>query len=228
MTQDEKEFSEPTKCGHCGNVAPMEIRATVSQVRSHEDAKSGFPWDEGPVHEILICPACDGIVVRRYYWHESLDPEDVQTEVVYPCASATPVGLPPVIHQELEAAMRVRCASPNAYGVLLGRLLELICDDRGAKKGKLSARLKQLSTRGEIPEKIVELAQKLQALRHVGAHASSGRLTSVEVPILDSLCHAILEYVYSAPYLVRQADARLQELRTRRRSAKGRSSKNGS
>ena len=116
--------------------------------------------------------------------------------------------LPATLQQEFEAALRVRSASPNAYGVLLGRLLELVCDDRGAEKGKLSARLKDLSEQGEIPNKLVEMAA-LQELRNVGAHASVGELTTTEVPILDSLCRALLEYVYSAPHLLKQAADRL-------------------
>lgn len=227
MTKDEKHFSGQMKCGHCGNVAPMEIRTAVSQVKSHEDLRTEYPWEEGPVHELLVCPACDGIVMRRYYWHDHYDPEDVQMEVMYPRSAEVPSGLPTVIQQEFEAALRVRSASPNAYGVLLGRLLELVCDDRGAEKGNLSARLKQLSERGEIPERLVEMAEKLHELRHVGAHAWVGELTSAEVPILDSLCRAILEYVYSAPHLVEQAAARLQQVRKKQRATKGRKSKKG-
>lgn len=216
----EKTFSPDTKCGHCGNVAPMEIRSTLSQVRSHEDPRTGYPWEAGPVHELLVCPACDGIVLRRYFWHDHYDPGDIEVEIVYPRQADLPVGLPPSIQQEFQAALQVRSTSPNAYGVLLGRLLELVCDDRGAEKGKLTARLKNLSERGEIPDKLVEMAEKLQELRNVGAHAWVGELTAAEVPILDSLSRAILEYVYSAPHLVKQAADRLQKVRKAQRSGK--------
>lgn len=186
----------------------MEIGATLSQVKGHEDPKTGFPWETGPVHELMICPACEGVTLRRYHWHDHFDPNDIDIEVVYPVvASAVPIGLPPAILQEFEVALRVQSVSPNAYGVLLGRLLELICDDRGAEKGSLGARLKELSIRGEIPNQLVQVAEKLQELRHVGAHAWVGELSPADVPILDSLCRAILEYVYSAPYLVEQAQS---------------------
>ena len=77
----------------------------------------------------------------------------------------------------------------------------------------MTERLKTLSERGEIPDKLVEMAVKLQEMRHVGAHAWVGELTAEEIPILDSLSKAILEYVYSAPHLVEQADTRLTKLR---------------
>lgn len=223
----DKNFSGETRCGHCGNVAPMEIRSTVSQVRNHEDPRTGYPWEAGPVHELLVCPACDGLVLRRYFWHDHYDPEDIDVEVVYPRQAEVPIGLPATIQQEFEAALRVRSASPNAYGVLLGRLLELVCDDRGAEKGKLSARLKDLSERGEIPNKLVEMAEKLQELRNVGAHAWVGELTAGDVPILESLCRAILEYVYSAPHLLKQAADRLQKVRKGQRSKEKQRPKEG-
>lgn len=205
----------------------MEIRLTLSQVKQHEDPRTGYPWEEGPIHELMVCPACEGVSLRRYYWHDQFDPDEITVEVVYPRSTEIPYGLPPAIKQEFEAALRVRSASPNAYGVLLGRLLELVCDDRGAQRGNLSTRLKALSDRGEIPEKLVDMAEKLQELRHVGAHAWIGELTGEEVPILDSLCRAILEYVYSAPHLVEQAEERLRHVRKKPRRERATKSKSG-
>jgi hypothetical protein len=109
--------------------------------------------------------------------------------------------------------------SPNAYGVLLGRVLELVCEDRQAKGDSLHKKLQDLSTRGEIPTKLVDVARSLKDLRNVGAHASLGNLTADEVPILEDLTRAILEYVYGAPALAEAAVKRLNTLR--RRSKKG-------
>jgi hypothetical protein len=218
---EEKRYSEKTRCGHCGNEAPMVIGATLSQVRHYEDPETGFPWETGPVHELLTCPACEGVTLRRYHWHDAYDPGDIEVEIVYPTTeSAAPIGLPPEIQKEFDAALRVRPVSANAYGVLLGRLLELVCNDRGAEKGSLNTRLKELAERNEIPKQLVQLAEKLQELRHVGAHAWVGEFGPAEVPILDSLCRAILEYVYSAPHLVKQAEERLNHLRDEQRKKK--------
>ena len=223
---DDTRYTEPIRCRHCRNMAPMKVSAVVSQVRNYEDLQSGMPWEEGPVHEVLICPACDGISVQRYHWHDGYDPDSIQVEVVYPSdIEAAPLGLPPAILQEYEAAVRVRPVSPNAFGVLLGRLLELVCNDRGATEGKLGVRLKELATRGEIPDRLVEVGEKLQQLRHVGAHAFLGELGPREVPIADSLCRAILEYVYTAPQLVSNAEERLKQLRARQSRKKKRAAK---
>lgn len=221
MMSEDSSYSEKMLCGHCGNKVSMLIGATLSQVKDYQDPKSGFPWQAGPIHQLMICPACEGVTLRRYNWHDQFDPDDIDVKVVYPTnASVVPIGLPPIILQEFEAALRVRSVSPNAYGVLLGRLLELVCNDRGAEKGSLGARLKELSIREEIPERLVQVAEKLQELRHMGAHAWVGELGPAEIPILDSLCRAILEYVYSAPHLVKQAEERLNQLRDQQRKKK--------
>jgi Domain of unknown function (DUF4145) len=63
----------------------------------------------------------------------------------------------------------------------------------------LNKKLNDLAEKGEIPTKLVEVAHSLRKLRNFGAHASLGELTRDEIPILDDLCRAILEYVYNAP-----------------------------
>jgi hypothetical protein len=95
----------------------------------------------------------------------------------------------------------------------------VVCEDRQAKGDSLHKKLQDLSTRGEIPTKLVDVARSLKDLRNVGAHASLGNLTADEVPILEDLTRAILEYVYSAPALAEAAVKRLNTLR--RRSKKG-------
>jgi hypothetical protein len=133
--------------------------------------------------------------------------------VLHPSADRVPEGLPPTIANAHEAAQRVRSVDANAYGVLAGRVLELICLDRQAQGHFLGNKLADLAAKGEIPAKLVDVANGLKDLRNVGAHAALGELTPAEVPILDQLLRAILEYVYSAPSLAAKAEERLRQLR---------------
>lgn len=224
---DRPRFTGDHDCGHCGNSVRMEIVADYSQVATHEDERSGIQWDAGPIHELIKCPACRGISLRYCYYHDSFL-DDLDYQVVYPEGRSGPIGLPRKLSKAYDAALRVRDIDPNAYGVLLGRVLELVCDDRGASGRSLNDRLAMLAERQEIPDKLVKVASSLRQLRNVGAHASLGELTPGEVPILDDLCRALLEYVYSAPHLVQQAEARIKRLRgktnkaPRKRTAKRR------
>lgn len=192
----------------------MEIVEEYSQVRDYEDPRSGFRWEAGPVHELLLCPACRKITLRSYYWHDAaIDPSEIEYKVLYPVIEESPQGLPEIIQNAYDAANKVKAIDANAYAVLIGRLLELICEDRKASGKYLRDRLADLSGKGEIPEKLVGVANSLRTLRNIGAHATLGELTPGEIPILDNLCRAILEYVYSAPYMVEQAEKRVAALK---------------
>lgn len=192
----------------------MEIAEEYSQVRSYEDPGSRFCWEAGPTYEILVCPACRKVTLRTYYWHDAaMDPSELEYKVLYPVVEEMPQGLPEAIQKAYDAANKVKAIDVNAYGVLIGRVLELICEDRNAEGKFLGERLADLAAKGEIPEKLVGVANSLRNLRNIGAHATLGELTPGEIPILDNLCRAILEYVYSAPYLVAQAEKRVEALK---------------
>jgi hypothetical protein len=216
----QKEFAGPTKCAHCGNTAPMEIVVQHSQVRSHEMELGGAPpfntaaWEEGAVYQLLECPACAGVVLRRYYYHDGRDPDEWEMATLYPMTRTHPQGLPPTIVKGWEAAARVKQIDANAYAVLLRRVLELVSTDRGAVGKDLNAQLADLAAKGEIPTKLVDVSRGLRRLSNVGAHAVLGDLTPAEAPILEDLCRAVLEYVYSAPHLAQQAQERLDRLKT--------------
>lgn len=210
---EEKSFSGPLRCGHCGNTAPMEIVRHYPQLERHRGGDEP-PWEDGYIYQLLLCPACSGVIFRRFYWHDWFDEHDrIDVEVLHPSVDKVPEGLPPTIAKAYEAAQRVRSVDANAYGVLVGRVLELICVDRQAQGHFLGNKLADLATKGEIPAKLVDVANGLKDLRNVGAHAALGELTPAEVPILDQLTRAILEYVYSAPSLARKAEERLRQLR---------------
>lgn len=103
-------------------------------MRDFEDSRSGLLWEEGPVYQILLCPACNNITLRKCYWHSlRFDPDaPVNFETLYPSLDLDPAGLPAKIQRAYDEAKRIRNIDANAYGVLLGRLIELVCDDRNA------------------------------------------------------------------------------------------------
>jgi hypothetical protein len=73
-----------------------------------------------------------------------------------------------------------------------------------------------LAKKNEIPDKLVKVSHSLRELGNVGAHAILGELTGDETPIIDDLCRALLDYVYTAPHLAQQAEDRVKELKKRK------------
>ena len=80
----------------------------------------------------------------------------------------------------------------------------------------MDKKLTNLAEKREIPEKLVHVATGLRQLRIIGAHASLGELTEQEIPILNNLTRAILDYVYSAPHLASLAASSLSALKLKK------------
>lgn len=213
---EEQEFSIKIKCGHCQNTAPMELVAKYSQVTDTVEDSPGNFFNVYTYYELLRCPACREITLEEYDWCDELgdDPTTVHYKIRYPIEiqNKTPLGMPEHINKAYLAAQKVRAVDANAYAVLLGRVLELICKDRSAKGKTLAKQLEDLSKRGEIPEKLSLVTLKLRNFRNIGAHASLGELTEEEIPLLEALSKALLEYIYTAPYLVKLAEQHYQKL----------------
>jgi hypothetical protein len=205
-------------CRHCGNISRMDIEGNVFVNESWEDPQYGPGPDQGTHYDILKCPACDKINIVTYFTHEYMESEeDISYEFLYPQNSEYPQGLPQNILVSYKAAEKVKSIDVNAYAILMRRLLEQVCIDRGANSGTLATMLTELANKGEIPQKLVKVAAGLKDFGNIGAHAGSGDLSIEEIPIVNALCKAILEYVYSAPYLVDVAETKLKQIKSKRR-----------
>ena len=168
----------------------MLIGATYSRIKTHEDEKSHMTWDAGSFWEILECPACDHVLFRRGDWHEYIhDETGPEYEILYPNGTESIRGLPSQIAKSYEAAQKVKTIDSNAFAVLLGRVLDLVCIDKKAKGDSLFKRLKDIADKDIMPQQLAEMAHALRQLRNIGAHADLGELTDVEVPILEDLTH---------------------------------------
>jgi len=211
-------LSEVIECRHCGNVSAMEILGTVDDLQ-FEEYDHGPGYSHGTKYDLLKCPAphCKKVTVASYSYHEAFEEDgNFPYKFIYPEIANSPVGLPEKIATALLAAEKVKSIEANAYAILIRRLLELVCIDRKATGSNLAGMLKDLSTKGEIPEKLVKIASGLKDFGNIGAHAGIGEITTENIPIVTALCSAILEYVYSAPFLARLAEEKLKEIKTKK------------
>lgn len=209
-------ISKLISCRHCGNIAKMEIIGSVNDDRTEIDPDYGPITEWGINYSILKCPACEKTNIVSYTWHDGMDSDDeISYDFLYPQNSKYPLGLPEKILTAYKAAEKVKSIDVNAYAILMRRLLELVCLDRGASSGMLASMLKELADKSEIPQKLVKIASGLKDFGNIGAHAGSGELTEEEIPIVNALCSAILEYVYSAPHLAALAEHKLNTIKIR-------------
>jgi Domain of unknown function (DUF4145) len=177
-------------------------------------------WSEGNVYEILQCPACNGVTFQRVHFHDHF-PEERQPVVLYPTEAKKVDGLPPEIERAYAAALAVKGIEAHAFAVLVRRLLEMICLDKGAQGRTLFEQLTFLVQRGVIPQQLIDIANELRNFGNIGAHAGGVQLSENEVPVIDALCRAILEYVYGAPNLVALAQQTLDKVKASAGTATG-------
>lgn len=210
-------LSKLISCRHCGNVAKMEIVGHVNDDQTDYDPEDRPVGAWGIHYNVLRCPACEKINIVSYTWHDGIESEDeISYDFLYPQNPNYPIGLPEKILTAYKAAEKVKSIDVNAYAILMRRLLELVCLDREASSGTLAAMLKELADKNEIPQKLVKVATGLKDFGNIGAHAGSGELTEKEIPIVNALCSAILEYVYSAPYLATIAENKLISIKSKK------------
>lgn len=209
-------LSKLITCRHCGNVSQMDIIGNVADDYTEEDPETGMSFDGGTHYSVLKCPACVKVNIVSYGWHEAMESDDeISYDFLFPQNPNYPIGLPEKILTAYNAAEKVKTIDVNAYAILMRRLLELVCLDRNATSGTLAAMLKELANKNEIPNKLVKVASGLKDFGNIGAHAGSGDLTETEIPIVNALCSAILEYVYSAPYLATIAENKLTTIKSK-------------
>jgi hypothetical protein len=194
----------------------MRIAGTISDVQFDADEEMGGRAQEhGTIYEVLVCSKCARETIRAGFYYDGMEEDEWTPSILYPTEPKTLSSLPPLVQQEYEAARAVAPISPNAYAVMLGRVLDAVCQDRGAAGDTLHKRLSDLAAKGEIPKTLADMAQNVRQFRNVGAHADLGSLTKAEIPFLESLSNAILEYLYEAPRLVESAQKRLDALKTK-------------
>ena len=208
------EVTIPLPCGNCVNVSRMDIVGAVKESHTATDDYGEPTYEYGTSYFITKCPVCREVNIYRDSWHDMQEYQEPY-DLLYPSQKEFPVGIPGNILSTLKSAEKIKGIDVNAYAILLRRMLELVCIDRSAKGDTLAKMLKDLSDRGEIPGKLVTIAKGIKDLGNVGAHPLAGELCPEEIPILRALSLALLEYIYSAPYLADMAEKQLLAVKSR-------------
>lgn len=221
------------KCFHCGNKSPQIKKANFATnkhtVVDFETLDEQF-LTETIFYDVDECSVCGGVNIRgkaitypsdRYQDKDDSFPDpDLYPEsefysdvVLFPVAAPVPVGVPEPIGLDFMTASRVEKIDANAYGVLIGRVLDRVCSDLGAVEGKLANRLDDLAEKGLLAADLLKVAHTLRDFRNIGAHLELGQLNESEVPLVKDLCTAMLAQLYTIPDLAMRAARSLERLK---------------
>jgi len=138
---------------------------------------------------------------------------DYAYNILYPQNIIYPNGLPGKILSIFKEADSVKNISVTSYAFLMRKLLEEVCLDLGAKGDKLDEKLNDLAKNNIIPQRLKDVSHKLRLIGNAATHSGNMELSKKEIPIVNALCRAILEYIYSVPLLVSFAEEKLKKLK---------------
>ena len=147
--------------------------------------------------QISKCSVCKDITVWKFTWVDGLG-ENIGEQRLYP-TQRDHSSLPTKVRSRLEAADRVRALDPGLYAVAVRRLLETVFNEQGAEGRDLYAKVQDLVAKDRLPSMIADAASRLRELGKYGAHDEEIEVCKDDVPAIEDLANAILEYVYRAP-----------------------------
>ena len=184
-------------CGHCGHRGPVQHRENVlvSQEVEHVEAYGEINWQ----HLILVyqCAACDEVTIREAYWADEIG-EAFAEKKLYPSLRDNS-AVPERVRNRLDAALKVKKTEPGFYALGIRRMLETVCNVEQAEGSDLFEKLDDLAAKGRIPAPLAEIAHELRRLGNLAAHDEDVEVAPEDVPLIEDLADAILEYLYRAP-----------------------------
>ncbi len=139
------------------------------------------------------------------------DDEFDHCDLEHPSGTQLHRAVPERIRAAYEEASRIREIAPNAFAVQIRRALEALCEDRGAKGRNLSARIEDLSKKGELPSALVQITDVMRLVGNIGAHGVGESVHPLQVYAIDDFFKVVVEYVYVAPAKLQEFKARFEK-----------------
>lgn len=202
-------------CPHCSNRAPHRLvhiqeGEEVELFYTIDGEERTNEWME--TYYIAICETCERPLV--YLAEKSRHEEDFSdAHRIWPVSGLDP-AVPKIVGKCYQEAASIKNRAPNAFAGQIRRALEALCDNRGAKKGTLHIRLKELADKGEIPPILAEMTDVLRLIGNVGVHSVSQSVELYQVNAIDEFFRAVVEYVYVAPEKVKRFREQMEWFKT--------------
>jgi hypothetical protein len=187
-------------CPHCCNqVSQRLIYAQTCEGWVGRSLVDDVELEVPLTYFVASCSTCNQILLYTLIGDDQGQESFDESNLEYPNPSRLPFFVPESINKVYEEASRIKLSNPDAFAVQIRRALEVLCEDRGAKKGKLQDRLADLVSRGELPAILADAADLLRLLGNMGAHTSNSSVKLSQVDALDNFFRAVIEYMYVAP-----------------------------
>jgi len=201
-------------CPHCNNRAPQKlvhVQRYYEPVWSSDGSEDQAPW----AAFVATCETCHHLLVYENLGDQLSDEKFDHGDLSYPNPDHLPMSVPSSIRRIYDEAARIKNIAPNAFAVQIRRALEALCEDRGAKKGNLQARLSDLADKGEIPPVLAKGTEMLRLLGNIGAHGIDENIHPLLAFSINDFFRAVVEYVYIAPSKLKEFEDRLDKYKNK-------------
>ena len=196
-------------CPSCGNKTPHTLTYSTNEDITLYST-DGDPSVFDLTLLLLKCPTCN-----KHSLRVNIDIEDDEDEGVinshleYPNKKILPAEIPKEIRTAYIQAERVKHISPNAYAVLMRRILESICINKKAEGKSLYDQLKFLGTKNIIPPILGDASDILRKIGNIGAHAGE-EVSEDLISSIDSFFNILVDYLYIIPGKISEIKKKLK------------------
>lgn len=204
-------------CRHCGNRGIMKyIGKTGWLFEDVDEDIYGHIFSsellEHMDYYIFECPVCYKPVIVSEHCLDIND-EIPRFDIVYPSLNVSSYGVPNEIYLAFESAIKTKEIDYSICLLSLRRVLEMICNDKGAKGKNLESKIKDLVDRNLLPEMIGDACWIIRQLGNEAAHADEIEVYNYDVEQVIGYVGTIIDYLYSMPHRI----SRLKETITKKK-----------
>ncbi len=189
-------------CRHCGNRGLMKyIGKTGWVVEDNHENLFDSELLEHMDYYIFECPVCYRPVIVSEYCLDISD-EIPKTTIEYPSINVSHEGVPNEIYSAFESAIKTKGIDYSICLLSLRRVLEMICNDKGAKGQTLENKIRDLVESKLLPEMIGDACWIIRQLGNEAAHSDKIEVYSYDVEQVIGYVGTIIDYLYSMPHRI--------------------------
>lgn len=197
-------------CPHCYSVGSQQlVRIQPSVDRCFSE--NGEEIEDYGSTFVAVCDSCGRVLLYENPGDELEQEKFHLGSLSYPTKEWLHWSVPRRVCDAYEEATRLHVHSPEAFIGQAFMALEAVCQDHGATGASLRDKFRHLSTRGTIPQAIVDIADALiesASNNPPGAALSRGPLRMRQ---FDELFRAVVEHVYVGPAKLQDFAGRIAE-----------------
>ncbi len=205
-------------CRHCGNKTSHGLIYLHSvDVPLGIYDPEGTPMDAADYFFLFECKTCRGISLKEVF-SEELDMGSNGYEIpfdnidyLYPSSQSLNDAIPKGLILVIKEANKVKLISPMAYLILVRKILDELCKERGIKGKNLEKKLIKLVQLEKLPDIFGDASNNLRLLGNIGAHESKVEINNEDIQLVEEFIFALIEYIYVMPSKLRKLNEALKK-----------------